>query len=152
MVAGPSRVQARAAEMEEILKHMDSDEFLSVTRDVPEDNILTGYARWSATYDEPGNPVVVAEERGMRPLLDELDGRILDAGCGTGRHATYLQDRGTNIVGVDPSPEMLARARAKHDKVEVCQAVVTELPFAVTSSMRRYARWCWHIFLTSVNR
>jgi SAM-dependent methyltransferase len=126
----PGAVEARAAEMAKILKDMESDEFLSVTRDVPETDLLTGYARWSATYDDTGNPVVVAEERGMRPLLDELDGRILDVGCGTGRHTTYLADRGDDVVGVDQSPEMLARAVAKHDVSELCQAVLTELPFA----------------------
>ena len=112
------------------LRTMESDEFLSVTRDVPENGLLMGYARWSETYDDPGNPVVVAEERGMCPLLDELDGRILDVGCGTGRHTTYLADRGGDVVGVDQSPEMLARAVAKDDARELCQAVVTELPFA----------------------
>jgi hypothetical protein len=90
----PAAMEARAAEMAEILEHMDSDEFLSVAHDVPEASVSRGYARWSATYDEPGNPVVVAEETGMRPPPDELDGRILDAGCGTGRHITYLKDRG----------------------------------------------------------
>jgi len=126
----PSAVQARAAEMAEILTTMESDEFLSVASDVPETDLLTGYARWSATYDDLGNPVVVAEERGMRPLLDELDGRILDVGCGTGRHTAYLSNRGGDVVGVDQSPEMLARAVTKHDVSELCQAVVTELPFA----------------------
>jgi SAM-dependent methyltransferase len=126
----PSAVQVRAAEMAEILTTMESDEFLSVASDVPETDLLTGYARWSATYDDPGNPVVVAEERGMRPLLDELDGRILDVGCGTGRHTAYLANRGGDVVGVDQSPEMLARAVTKHDVSELCQAVVTELPFA----------------------
>jgi SAM-dependent methyltransferase len=126
----PTTVEARAAEMAQILRTMDSDEFLSVTHAVPETDLLTRYARWSTTYDDTGNPVVVAEERGMRPLLDELDGRILDVGCGTGRHTTYLADRGDDVVGVDQSPEMLARAVAKHDVSEVCQAVLTELPFA----------------------
>jgi SAM-dependent methyltransferase len=126
----PTTVEARAAEMAQILRTMDSDEFLSVTHAVPETDLLTGYARWSVTYDDPVNPVIVAEARGMRPLLDELDGRILDAGCGTGRHTTYLADRGGGVVGVDQSPEMLARVLAKHDVSELCQAVLTELPFA----------------------
>jgi SAM-dependent methyltransferase len=126
----PSAVQARATEMAEILRTMESDEFLSVSLDVPETDLLAGYARWSMSYDDPGNPVVVAEERGMRPLLDELDGRILDVACGTGRHTTYLADRGGDVVGVDQSPEMLARAVSKHDMLELCQAVLMELPFA----------------------
>ncbi len=30
--------------------------------------------------------------------------RLLDVGCGTGRHALYLQEKGFDIVGIDSSP------------------------------------------------
>jgi SAM-dependent methyltransferase len=36
---------------------------------------------------------------------------ILDLGCGTGRHARGLLDRGLQVVGVERSAEMAARAR-----------------------------------------
>jgi 2-polyprenyl-3-methyl-5-hydroxy-6-metoxy-1,4-benzoquinol methylase len=39
--------------------------------------------------------------------------RILDIGCGTGRHSIELTKRGYRITGVDFSESMLARARAK---------------------------------------
>jgi SAM-dependent methyltransferase len=39
-------------------------------------------------------------------------GRILDAGCGTGRVAIELARRGFDVVGVDADPSMLARARS----------------------------------------
>ena len=29
--------------------------------------------------------------------------RVLDIGCGAGRHALYLQDKGLDVVGIDPS-------------------------------------------------
>lgn len=38
---------------------------------------------------------------------------VLDAGCGTGRVAVELDRRGTEVVGVDLDPKMLAAARAK---------------------------------------
>ncbi len=38
--------------------------------------------------------------------------RVLDAGCGPGRHALELARRGIGVVGVDTSPEFLALARA----------------------------------------
>ncbi|MGB9870216.1 MAG: class I SAM-dependent DNA methyltransferase [Anaerolineae bacterium] len=37
---------------------------------------------------------------------------ILDAACGTGMHAVALAQRGYRVAGADPSPGMIARARA----------------------------------------
>ena len=39
--------------------------------------------------------------------------RILDIGCGTGRHTIELTKRGYNVVGVDLSDSQLERAREK---------------------------------------
>lgn len=39
--------------------------------------------------------------------------RILDIGCGTGRHALELTRRGYRVVGIDLSESLLARAREK---------------------------------------
>ena len=39
--------------------------------------------------------------------------RILDIGCGTGRHAIELAQRGYNVTGIDLSEAQLAKARAK---------------------------------------
>src|SRR6478609_5890219 len=38
---------------------------------------------------------------------------VLDLGCGTGRHASLLAERGYDVTGVDRSPAMLAEARAR---------------------------------------
>jgi SAM-dependent methyltransferase len=38
---------------------------------------------------------------------------LLDLGCGTGKHASLLAERGYDVVGVDRSPAMLAEARAR---------------------------------------
>lgn len=38
--------------------------------------------------------------------------RVLDAACGTGRHAIALADRGYQVVGADGSPGMIEEARA----------------------------------------
>ncbi len=50
--------------------------------------------------------------RGILASLGRVDGlRILDLGCGKGRFARILADRGARVVGVDVSPGMLAAAR-----------------------------------------
>ncbi len=42
--------------------------------------------------------------------------RILDIGCGTGRHAVELSKRGYQITGVDLSTSQLKRAREKTEE------------------------------------
>jgi 2-polyprenyl-3-methyl-5-hydroxy-6-metoxy-1,4-benzoquinol methylase len=39
--------------------------------------------------------------------------RILDIGCGTGRHSIELARRGYSVIGIDLSESMLTKARAK---------------------------------------
>ncbi len=57
--------------------------------------------------------------------------RVLDAGCGPGRHALELGRRGIRVVGVDTSPEFvsLARAEAGDLPVEFHVGDVRELEF-----------------------
>lgn len=46
---------------------------------------------------------------------------VVDAGCGTGRHAAYLASRGFDVTGIDSSAEMLkvASARSSNATFEV---------------------------------
>lgn len=48
-----------------------------------------------------------------REAMFNKDFRILDIGCGTGRHSIELTKRGYNITGIDLSESMLERARQK---------------------------------------
>lgn len=54
----------------------------------------------------------VFREHAARPIR-----RILDLGCGTGGHALMLAQRGYDVVGVDGSAAMIARAVAKSDRL-----------------------------------
>ncbi len=45
--------------------------------------------------------------------------KILDIGCGTGRHDIELAKRGYNVTGIDLSSSMLAKAREKAAKSDV---------------------------------
>jgi SAM-dependent methyltransferase len=46
----------------------------------------------------------------QKPLASVPSRRLLDLGCGTGEHARFLNEKGFDVVGVDVSETMLARA------------------------------------------
>ncbi len=59
--------------------------------------------------------------------------KILDVGCGTGRHSIELSKRGYSITGIDLSDSLLAKAREKaekHDlKINFLKYNARNLPF-----------------------
>jgi ubiquinone/menaquinone biosynthesis C-methylase UbiE len=88
-----------------------------------------GYSLWSDSYDEPNNPIVALEEAVVHDLLGSVpSGRALDAACGTGRHAAHLVRLGYRVLGVDLTPEMLARARERVPRAEFQTADLRNLP------------------------
>ena len=88
------------------------------------------YSSWAESYDAPGtNQLVEIEQPVVQSILDGLPaGVALDAACGTGRHSAYLGARGHAVIGVDSSPEMLERARARVPAAEFQQGDLHALP------------------------
>jgi trans-aconitate methyltransferase len=75
--------------------------------------------RWDpALYDQRAAFVSLAAAD-LVDLLAPVPGEsILDLGCGTGALAAAIAARGARVVGVDASPEMIARARAAAPAVD----------------------------------
>ncbi|MCP3787968.1 class I SAM-dependent methyltransferase [Micromonospora sp. A3M-1-15] len=74
-----------------------------------------------------------ADLAGEARMLDTLvppGARILDAGCGTGRVAAALADRGHTVVGVDADPVLIDAARADHPGPRFLVADLAELDLA----------------------
>jgi len=122
-------VDARVAEIASVIDSLDQEPFAS-RRDLPESSVGDGYAGWAESYDQPGNDLIELEEPVVRPLLSALpDGVVLDAACGTGRHAGWLAVAGRAVIGVDGSEAMLAAARARLDSsVDLRHGDLTALP------------------------
>lgn len=92
------------------------------------DVLAPGYAAQFRST-EPEQPIDLA-------MIDHFVGQlgeapdVLDAGCGTGRMARYLSDRGCQVSGVDLSPGMVRMARRDHPDIPTQVGTITELPFA----------------------
>ncbi|MFC7230451.1 class I SAM-dependent methyltransferase [Saliphagus sp. GCM10025308] len=58
--------------------------------------------------------------------------RVLDAGCGHGRYAAWLAERGADVLAVDRNTEMLEQARRRiGDRAEIRRAdIMSPLEFA----------------------
>jgi ubiquinone/menaquinone biosynthesis C-methylase UbiE len=94
---------------------------------------LERYQRIAPFYDLLDLPFEYRRYRTIRPLLFEnLSGRILDAGVGTGRNFPFYP-RGAQVMGIDLSPAMLARASRRLPiaaaPVELRRMDVTALDF-----------------------
>ncbi len=58
------------------------------------------------------------------------DSWVLDVGCGTGKYWPDIFASGARVIGVDPSAQMLQRAKEKFPFATVHQQAVQELEFA----------------------
>jgi ubiquinone/menaquinone biosynthesis C-methylase UbiE len=66
--------------------------------------------------------------RWRRWLVAGARGRTLDLGCGTGRNLPLVAP-GVGVVGLDPSREVLRRARRRAPAVSLVQGSAEALPF-----------------------
>jgi demethylmenaquinone methyltransferase/2-methoxy-6-polyprenyl-1,4-benzoquinol methylase len=89
-----------------------------------------------ARYDRMGALLSFGQDpRWRRGLVDAIDprpgDRVLDVATGTGMVALALADRGAEVVGLDQSEPMLARARARASaRVRFVRGEAESLPFS----------------------
>jgi len=88
------------------------------------DNVIAGvqegYDRWAEVYDRDGNPLQALEQPHFQRLIGPVRGlKILDLGCGTGRHSLWLASQGAIVTALDFSEGMLNEARRKPGAAKV---------------------------------
>ena len=119
-------IEARFAEMRALL---DGPARRADGMAVEPVDAVEGYRLWSATYDDEGNGLFDIDEPILYGIIDPLPaGDALDAACGTGRHAEHLAALGHRVTGVDGSPDMLDRARARVPSAEFLLGGLDRLP------------------------
>lgn len=96
------------------------------------------FAPLGPTYDRVGALLSFGQDpRWRRVLVATLPrdgGSVLDVATGTGLVAAALLERGFVVTGLDQSPEMLARARARLGQgVDLVEATAESVPFADAS-------------------
>jgi SAM-dependent methyltransferase len=95
---GYGRLLADALADQEVLEIVERDDgFIQASRFGPE-LYLAPYRRWPAR-----------QRRAMRLVR----GRVLDVGCGAGRVALHLQERGQEVVSIDNSPGAVEASRQR---------------------------------------
>lgn len=127
-LGGKAFSDARVADLRNILDHWDDPDLQrdAIWQSAP---AVEGYAVWADTYDGEANPLIEVDEATLSPLISHYaPGDALDAACGTGRWAAWLVQRGFKVIGVDESPEMLQRAKAKVPSAEFKLADMRALP------------------------
>jgi predicted TPR repeat methyltransferase len=114
------------AEVEQILKSLRDE---APPPRAPDLCIKQLYSRFSEFYEDnmcgdleyQGPERLVEAIEAEFPALRDLD--VLDLGCGTGLAGKVLRPRARRLIGIDLSPEMVARAQATgfYDHLEVAE-------------------------------
>ena len=83
-----------------------------MTQSSEKSEIAAAYNDWAETYDTDLNRTRDLAAEALRQANLDLTGRkVVEVGCGTGRNTAWLAEHAAEIVALDFSDEMLARAR-----------------------------------------
>jgi len=125
----------RTIRLQEMCKALDLYDEEVLDMPAVEVTLEDGYTEWAATYDGQ-NPMVELERSVVHPILEHwvVPGTVvLDAGCGTGRHAAFALDLGGTVMGIDLSAPMLDVARSRRELQALIRASVDALPVSSAS-------------------
>jgi len=82
------------------------------TEPLNRDRVIKTYARWAPIYDKVFGSVFEAARRAAVAACEEIGGRVLEVGVGTGISLPYYSPN-CRVTGIDISEEMLEVARQR---------------------------------------
>jgi trans-aconitate methyltransferase len=90
---------------------------------------------WNAAdYDARFRFVTSSGDDLLDALGDVSGQRVIDLGCGPGRHAAELARRGADVVAIDADPDMVSKARSACPTLRVVQASALDLSLPMLGS------------------
>lgn len=109
---------------------MPEPEFVSSAR-IAYDYSAEQYVKFAGATISPATETPL--DRALLELFVEIvsprsKGPVLDVGCGPGRVAAFLADRGVQTHGIDVSVAMIAAARRMHPHIAFDEGTLTRLP------------------------
>jgi ubiquinone/menaquinone biosynthesis C-methylase UbiE len=76
--------------------------------------IQHAYNQWASQYDTNANKTRDAEAVALRNTLNNISfSKCLEVGCGTGKNTEWFVTKAAQIISIDFSEEMLAKAKQK---------------------------------------
>ena len=85
---------------------------------------------WNASLYDQKHAFVFGYGKGLLSVLEPQAGEsILDLGCGTGHLTQEIAETGARVIGIDASPEMVAKARTLYPDIEFLVADAREFSF-----------------------
>ena len=103
-------------------------DYLSVFTMKYYDHIAKGYNELHGAEQEAKLEIIIHDVQKIKGFILEKD-KILDVGCGTGISSTIWNKLGLEVVGVDPSEELLKIAKKDYPNIKFVEAIAESLPF-----------------------
>lgn len=94
-------------------------------------DIEASYSQRAAEYAEQFGSVTAVHPSDLHLVASwaaEVEGPLLDAGCGPGQWAAYLAERGSDARGIDQVPAFIEHARTTHPGVPFEVGSMDSLP------------------------
>ena len=96
---------------------------------INEQDVAHRFSKAAAQYNSIASVQCIIAKQALANLPIDLQGTVLDIGCGTGIHTQTLANKGAAATGVDIAEGMLAQARKMYSDPIFVQGSAVDLPF-----------------------